>query len=109
MESTLHLVLRLRGGMQIFVKTLTGKTITLKRSGALRLRVGKGWLVGFWFLVFGFSFLVFWFFFFFPLTFFLRNLQQNGMRKNLRSESADTLNWAPKVSHHSKYHLSIML
>merc|ERR1711871_771916 len=27
-ESTLHLVLRLRGGMQIFVKTLTGKTIT---------------------------------------------------------------------------------
>merc|ERR1711990_723893 len=26
-ESTLHLVLRLRGGMQIFVKTLTGKTI----------------------------------------------------------------------------------
>ncbi|KAM0917056.1 hypothetical protein ACQ4PT_009793 [Festuca glaucescens] len=32
-ESTLHLVLRLRGGMQIFVKTLTGKTITL--SGEL--------------------------------------------------------------------------
>ena len=28
-ESTLHLVLRLRGGYQIFVKTLTGKTITL--------------------------------------------------------------------------------
>merc|ERR1712125_207641 len=29
-ESTLHLVLRLRGGtMRIFVKTLTGKTITL--------------------------------------------------------------------------------
>merc|ERR1712154_143484 len=28
-ESTLHLVLRLRGGIQIFVKTLTGKTITL--------------------------------------------------------------------------------
>ena len=28
-ESTLHLVLRLRGGMQIFVKTMTGKTITL--------------------------------------------------------------------------------
>merc|ERR1712124_22998 len=28
-ESTLHLVLRLRGGMQIFVKTLTGKAITL--------------------------------------------------------------------------------
>jgi len=29
-ESTLHLVLRLRGGMQIFVKALTGKTITLE-------------------------------------------------------------------------------
>ena len=29
-ESTLHLVLRLRGGMQIFVKTLTGKTVTLE-------------------------------------------------------------------------------
>ena len=29
-ESILHLVLRLRGGMQIFVKTLTGKTITLE-------------------------------------------------------------------------------
>ena len=28
-ESTFHLVLRLRGGMQIFVKTLTGKTISL--------------------------------------------------------------------------------
>ncbi|KAH7145818.1 hypothetical protein B0J13DRAFT_525341 [Dactylonectria estremocensis] len=28
-ESTLHLVLRLRGGMQIFVKALSGKTITL--------------------------------------------------------------------------------
>ena len=29
-ESTLHLVLHLRGSMQIFVKTLTGKTITLE-------------------------------------------------------------------------------
>jgi len=29
-ESTLHLGLHLRGGMQIFVKTLTGKTITLE-------------------------------------------------------------------------------
>ncbi|KZP19397.1 ubiquitin-domain-containing protein, partial [Athelia psychrophila] len=29
-ESTLHLVLCLRDGMQIFVKTLTGKTITLE-------------------------------------------------------------------------------
>jgi ubiquitin C len=30
-ESTLHVVLRLRGGapMQIFIKALTGKTITL--------------------------------------------------------------------------------
>ncbi len=28
-EKTLHLVLHLCGGMQIFVKTLTGKTITL--------------------------------------------------------------------------------
>ncbi|CAI2380854.1 unnamed protein product [Moneuplotes crassus] len=27
-ESTIHLVLRLRGGMQLFAKTLTGKTIT---------------------------------------------------------------------------------
>ena len=33
-ESTLHLVLRLRGGMQIFVKTLTGKTITLECEGS---------------------------------------------------------------------------
>ena len=32
-DSTLHLVLRLRGGMQIFVKTLTGKTITLEVEG----------------------------------------------------------------------------
>jgi len=40
-ESTLHLVLRLRGGMQIFVKTLTGKTITLEvepRNGADDMR-----------------------------------------------------------------------
>ena len=29
-ESTLHLVLRLRGGMQIFVRTLTGKNIALE-------------------------------------------------------------------------------
>merc|ERR1712070_1296363 len=28
-RKVLHLILRLRGGMQIFVKTLTGKTITL--------------------------------------------------------------------------------
>jgi len=36
-ESTLHLVLRLRGGMQIFVKTLTGKTITLEVEASDRL------------------------------------------------------------------------
>ena len=29
-EATVHLLLRLLGGMQIFVKTLTGKTITLE-------------------------------------------------------------------------------
>ena len=29
-QSTLHLVLQLRGGMQIFVKILTGETITLE-------------------------------------------------------------------------------
>jgi ubiquitin C len=29
-DSTLHLVLRLRGGMQIFIKTLTGKMITIE-------------------------------------------------------------------------------
>ena len=29
-KSTLHLVLRLRDGMQIFIKTMTGKTITLE-------------------------------------------------------------------------------
>ncbi|XP_047001445.1 polyubiquitin [Schistocerca americana] len=31
-ESTLHLVLRLRGGLQVFVKTLNGRTITLDLS-----------------------------------------------------------------------------
>ena len=29
-EDTVHIVLRFRGGMQIFVKTETGKTITLE-------------------------------------------------------------------------------
>ena len=29
-ESTIHLVLRLHGGMRLFIKTMTGKTITLK-------------------------------------------------------------------------------
>ena len=33
-ESTIHLVLRLRGGMQIFVRTLTGKTITMEVEAA---------------------------------------------------------------------------
>jgi ubiquitin C len=33
-ESTLHLVLRLRGGMQIFVKTLTGKTVALETESS---------------------------------------------------------------------------
>ena len=28
-EATFHMVLRLRGGMQIFVKTLTGRTMTV--------------------------------------------------------------------------------
>lgn len=38
-ESTLHLVLHLHGGMLLFVKTLTGKTITLRVEGsALRPR-----------------------------------------------------------------------
>merc|ERR1712217_827496 len=38
-ESTLHLVLRLRGGMQIFVKTLTGQTISVSSSQASSLRM----------------------------------------------------------------------
>ena len=29
-DATIHLVLRLKGGMQIFVKTLTGRTITVE-------------------------------------------------------------------------------
>ena len=40
-ESTLHLVLRLRGGMQIFVKTLTGKTITLDVEPSDTIKVVK--------------------------------------------------------------------
>merc|ERR1739841_109726 len=40
-ESTLHLVLRLRGGMQIFVKTLTGKTITLEVESSDTIDMGK--------------------------------------------------------------------
>ncbi|KAJ7001465.1 hypothetical protein NC653_011781 [Populus alba x Populus x berolinensis] len=38
-ESALHLVLRLRGGMQIFLKTSTGKTIALK-VGSLKMMEG---------------------------------------------------------------------
>jgi ubiquitin C len=41
-ESTLHLVLRLRGGMQIFVKTLTGKTITLQVEPSDTIETVKG-------------------------------------------------------------------
>ncbi|CAB4300587.1 unnamed protein product [Prunus armeniaca] len=48
-ESTLHLILRLRGGMQIFVKTLTGKTVTLEVESSdimilsrLRYRIRRG-------------------------------------------------------------------
>jgi ubiquitin len=44
-ESTFHLVLRLRGGMQIFVKTLTGKTITLEVESTMsraRFRIRRG-------------------------------------------------------------------
>ena len=37
-ESTLYLVLRLCGGMQIFVKTLAGKTITLEVESSTTLR-----------------------------------------------------------------------
>merc|ERR1711881_95333 len=40
-EATLHLVLRLRGGMQIFVKTLTGKTITLAVEATDTVEQGK--------------------------------------------------------------------
>merc|ERR1711881_750352 len=42
-ESTLHLVLRLRGGapMQIFVKTLTGKTITLDVNSSDNIQAVK--------------------------------------------------------------------
>ena len=46
---TIHLVLRLRGGMQIFVKTLTGKTITLEvecsdtiRSVKVKIQMREG-------------------------------------------------------------------
>jgi len=45
-ESTLHLVLRLRGGMQIFVKTLTGKTITLEVEPSDTTGLGAAGIVG---------------------------------------------------------------
>lgn len=41
-ESTLHLVLRLRGGMQIFVRTLTGKTITIEAEQSDSIENIKG-------------------------------------------------------------------
>ncbi|KAI9049117.1 hypothetical protein LZ554_006965 [Drepanopeziza brunnea f. sp. 'monogermtubi'] len=44
-ESTLHLVLRLRGGMQIFVKTLTGKTITLEVESSDTIDNFREWKV----------------------------------------------------------------
>jgi ubiquitin len=40
-ENTVHLVLRLRGGMQIFVRTLTGKTITVEVEHTDNLRTLK--------------------------------------------------------------------
>jgi ubiquitin C len=41
-ESTLHLVLRLRGGIQIFVKTLTGRTMTLEVDPSESIETVKG-------------------------------------------------------------------
>ena len=41
-ESTIHLVLRLRGGMQIFVRTLTGKTITIEAEATDSIEGIKG-------------------------------------------------------------------
>jgi ubiquitin C len=41
-ESTVHLVLRLRGGMQIFVRTLTGKTITIEAEATDSIEGIKG-------------------------------------------------------------------
>jgi ubiquitin C len=41
-ESTVHLVLRLRGGMQIFVRTLTGKTITIEAEATGSIEGIKG-------------------------------------------------------------------
>merc|ERR1712098_424761 len=54
-ESTLHLVLRLRGGMQIFVKTLSGKIITLEveASDTIENVKDKFWTSGQTRLMFG--------------------------------------------------------
>ena len=40
-EATLHLVLRLRGGMQVFVRNLAGKTITLDVASSDTIEVVK--------------------------------------------------------------------
>ena len=40
-ESTLHLVLRSHGGMQIFIKTLMGQTITLEVNN-VKAKIRKG-------------------------------------------------------------------
>lgn len=40
-ENTIHLVLRLRGGLQIFVRTLTGKTITIETEHTDSIRTIK--------------------------------------------------------------------
>ena len=40
-ESTVHLSLRIETGYQIFVKTLTGKTITLEVEGDVTIREVK--------------------------------------------------------------------
>jgi ubiquitin len=41
-EATLHLVLRLRGGMQIFIRTLTGRPITLEVEPSDSVSTVKG-------------------------------------------------------------------
>ena len=41
-EGTLHLVLRLRGGYQIFIRTLSGRTITLEVESANTIASVKG-------------------------------------------------------------------
>ena len=46
-ESTLHLVLRLCGGMQIFIKTLTRSTITLEAASIASI-AGPRWRRGLW-------------------------------------------------------------